>query len=425
MLDIKFLREQPDKVHDGARKKGADIDVEKILALDSERKKRLAEFESLRVQQKKEGESLRNLQGEERNKKQEGLRNLSETLRQLEQDVKETEEKLNRLLREIPNLPHESVPEGKDERENQVREYDERWSVPTKFNFRARDHIELGEALHLIDTKRAAKVSGTRFYYLMNEAVLMEFALIQWVMQMLVKEGFQPVIPPVLAREDIFYDMGYLPHSDVESYKTVLDELRLAATSEHTIGPLFKDEILDEKMMPQRFAGFSTCFRREAGSYGKDTKGILRVHQFDKVEMFSFVKEEESWNEHERILALEERIMQELNIPYRVVLMCSGDLGMPAAKKYDIEAWMPGQNAYRETHSCSNCTDFQSRRLNMRYRTAADKKIHFMHTLNGTACAVGRMLIAIFENYQKEDGSIVVPDALRSYMNMDMIRVKK
>lgn len=421
MIDIKRVRENPEKVRDGARKKGADIDVSEILALDEQRKDILRTFERLRVEQKKESESLRNLQGEEREKKQGGLRNLSETLRQLEQSVKETEEKLNQLLREIPNLPHESVPEGKDETGNvTVRP----WGEPPKFSFKPKDHIELGEALNLIDTKRAAKVSGARFYYLMNEAVLLEFALVQWVMQMLVKEGFQPVIPPVLAREEIFYDMGYLPHSDVESYKTVLDALRLAATSEHTIGPLFKDEILDEKMMPQRFAGFSTCFRREAGSYGKDIKGILRVHQFDKVEMFSFTKQEDSWSEHEKILSIEERIMQELKIPYRVVLMCSGDLGMPAAKKYDIEAWMPGQNAYRETHSCSNCTDFQSRRLNMRYRTKEDKKIHFMHTLNGTACAVGRMLIAIFENCQQEDGSIAVPDVLRPFMSTERIAPK-
>lgn len=422
MIDIKFLREQPEKVRDGARRKGVGVDVDRILALDNGRKKFLSEFEALRVVQKKEGESLRSLQGEEKVKKQAELKELSEKLKELEKYAKEAEENVNVLLREIPNLPHESVPEGKDETENVILRT---WNEPVKFSFKPKDHIELGEALSLIDTKRAAKISGTRFYYLMNEAVLMEFALVQWVMQILVKEGFQPVIPPVLAREEIFYDMGYLPHSDVESYKTVLDELRLAATSEHTIGPLYKDEILDEKMMPQRFAGFSTCFRREAGSYGKDIKGILRVHQFDKVEMFSFTKPEDSWNEHEKILSIEERIMQELKIPYRVVLMCSGDLGMPAAKKYDIEAWMPGQNSYRETHSCSNCTDFQSRRLNMRYRSAEDKKIHFMHTLNGTACAVGRMLIAIFENYQQEDGSIVVPEVLRPFMNTDIIKEKK
>ncbi len=415
MIDIKVVREHADTVREGARRKGAEIDVDKILALDGERKQCLAEFEALRVQQKKEGENLRQLKGEEKEKKQAELKELSEKLKNLEKRAKEAEENTGLLLREIPNLPHESVPDGKDETENVILRH---WNEPAKFSFKPKDHIELGDALNLIETKRAAKVSGARFYYLMNEAVLMEFALIQWVMNILVKEGFQPVIPPVLAREEIFYDMGYLPHSDVESYKTVLDELRLAATSEHTIGPLFKDEILDEKMLPQRFAGFSTCFRREAGSYGKDIKGILRVHQFDKVEMFSFTKPEGSWDEHEKILSIEERIMQELKIPYRVVLMCSGDLGMPAAKKYDIEAWMPGQNAYRETHSCSNCTDFHSRRLNMRYRTKEDKKIHFMHTLNGTACAVGRMLIAIFENYQQEDGSIIVPDVLRPYMSL-------
>jgi seryl-tRNA synthetase len=310
------------------------------------------------------------------------------------------------------------VPPGKDETENLVIR---KWGEPKKFDFEIKDHVELGKNLDLIDIERAAKISGSRFYYLKNEAVILEFALVMFAIDILTKKGFIPIIPPVLAKEEIFVGMGYLPQADLEMYKTTLDEFRLAATSEQTIGPMFKDEILREEDLPLRYVGFSSCFRREAGSYGKDVRGILRVHQFDKVEMFIFCKKEESQKEHELILSCEEEIMQKLSIPYQVVMMCTGDLGFPVAKKYDIEAWIPSENKYRETHSTSNCTDFQARRLNIRYRKK-DKNIEFVHTLNGTAIAIGRTLIAIFENYQQKDGSIIVPEVLRKYAKIEIIK---
>ncbi len=250
--------------------------------------------------------------------------------------------------------------------------------------------------------------------------MFLEFALINYALEILSQEGFIPIVPPVLAREDVLVSMGYLPQLDQEMYKTALDDMRLIATSEHTLGPLHMEEILESDTLPLRYAGFSTCFRREAGSYGKDIKGIFRVHQFDKVEMFTFCHQEDSPKEHDLMLNLEEQIVQGLGLPYQVVLICSGDLGFPAAKKYDIECWLPGQERYRETHSTSNCTDFQSRRLNIRHRVGKNK-VEFVHTLNGTAVAIGRMLIAIMENYQQADGSIVVPEVLRKYTGFDRI----
>lgn len=413
MLDLKFIRENIELIKEGLRKKQVKIDIDYLLHLDKERRDLLSQIEELRARQNQASKEIASAQGEDKKRKIREVKEVSTSLKSLEPKLKKREEELNNLLLKLPNLPDKSVPEGKDERENKILR---KWGEPPKFSFKAKDHLEIGESLNLIDVNRAAKVSGSRFYYLKGEAVLLEFALVFWVINLLRKEGFIPLVPPVLAKEEILEGMGYLPDADKEMYKTTLDGLRLAATSEQTIGPMFKDEILNEESLPQRYAGFSSCFRREAGSYGQDVRGILRVHQFDKVEMFEFCRPEDSLKEHEFLVSSEEKIMQELKIPYQVVVMCSGDLGMPAAKKYDLEAWLPGQNRYRETHSCSNCTDFQARRLNIRYRRQEDKKVLFVHTLNGTACAIGRTLIAILENYQQEDGSIVIPEVLREYM---------
>jgi len=423
MLDLKFIRENIELIKEGLRKKQVEVDIDYLLHLDKEKRDLLSQVEELRARQNQASQEIASAQGEDKKRKIREVKEVSTSLKSLEPKLRERAEELNNLLLKLPNLPDKSVPEGKDERENKI---ERKWGEPPKFTFKARDHLEIGESLNLIDVNRAAKVSGSRFYYLKGEAVLLEFALVFWVINLLRKEGFIPVVPPVLAKEEIFEGMGYLPDADKEMYKTTLDNLRLAATSEQTIGPMFKDEILGEESLPQRYAGFSSCFRREAGSYGQDVRGILRVHQFDKVEMFEFCRPEDSLKEHEFLVSSEEKIMQELKIPYQVVIMCSGDLGMPAAKKYDLEAWLPGQNRYRETHSCSNCTDFQARRLNIRYRRQEDKKVLFVHTLNGTACAIGRTLIAILENYQQEDGSIVIPEVLREYMGgMREIKYKK
>lgn len=417
MIDIKVLRENPEYVKLSAKKKQVNVEIDKILQIDNLRRNLLSDYENLRSLQNKASEEIVKLKEEEKKVKITQMKEIAREVKLLQDKIKEKDTELDKYLLTVPNLPREDVPEGKDENENVVVKT---WGVPPKFSFEVKDHIELGKIHDLIDVDRAAKVSGARFYYLKNESVLLQFALVQFVFEILNAENFIPIIPPVLAKEEVFYKMGYLPISDLEMYKTTLDNLCLAATSEQTIGAYFSDEILKEEDLPKRFVGFSSCFRREAGSYGKDVRGIFRVHQFDKVEMFIFCSTDQSEKEHQLILSCEEKIMQALNIPYQVVLMCSGDLGFPVAKKYDIEGWFPHQGKYRETHSTSNCTDFQARRLNIRYRDK-DNNIRFVHTLNGTACAVGRTLIAILENYQQEDGSITVPQVLVKYLGKSII----
>jgi seryl-tRNA synthetase len=418
MLDIKFIREHPDEVREGCRKKGVDFDIDRLLEVDERRRKILMEVEGLRSQQKKVSREIHQKMGETgREGEIHRMRDLKAQLRDSEKTLRPLEEEFNTLMRMIPNLPLSEVPEGRDETENVViREVGQR---PT-FDFTPRDYLKIAEDLDIIDTKRAAKVSGSRFGYLRGDSVLLEFALVQLAIDTLTQEGFIPVIPPVMLNYKAMDGMGYLTRGGSEVYHLERDDLYLVGTSEQSIGAMHMGEILDERDLPRRYVGFSTCFRREAGSYGKDTKGILRVHQFDKVEMFSFCEPEKSQDEHDFILAMEEKLVHILGIPYRVVQMCSGDLGDPAADKRDIDCWMPGMGEYRETHSCSNCTDFQARRLNVRYRArdgaSGGTKLRFVHTLNGTAYAIGRMIIAIVENFQQADGTVLVPDSLRRYM---------
>lgn len=408
MLDIKFIRENPKLVKEGVEKKNVRIDIDKILDLDKKWRKGIKEVESLRAAQNKFGkEDIK--RGQE----------IKTKVKKLEPELEKIEKELEVLLALIPNLPLKSAPVGRDERDNVVlREVGKR----TELKFSPKDHLELGEALDLIDVKRAAKVAGTRFFYLKKEAVLLEFALVNLAFDLLVKEGFIPILPPIMLKAEAAKGMGYLEQTDKEdAYYLPKDNLYLIGTSEQSIGVMHQDETFTEKELPKRYVGFSTCFRREAGAYGKDTKGILRVHHFDKVEMFSFCHPNNSVKEHQLLLSLEERLMKALKLPYRVMNIATGDLGRPAAAKYDIEAWMPGQNQYRETHSTSNCTNFQSRRLNIRYR-GKDNKLEFVHMLNGTAIATGRILIAIFENYQQKDGSIKIPQVLQKYIGLKTIK---
>ncbi|MDP1629709.1 MAG: serine--tRNA ligase [bacterium] len=414
MLDIKFIRENPEKVKEGLRKKKVKIDIDRLLELDEKRRVLLRRVEELRAEQNKISADK-----EAPKEKLEAARELKEKIDDLEYDLKEIDEEFNKIIMELPNLPLEGVPEGRDEKDNVIlREVGEK----PKFNFAAKDYLEIAQNLDLIDAERAGKVSGTRFGYLKREAALLEFALVQFAFEILTKEDFIPVIPPVLIKPESLRGMGYIDtESDKgERYFLEKDELYLVGTSEQSIGPMHKDEILKKEELPKRYAAFSSCFRREAGSYGKDTKGILRVHQFDKVEMFSFCHPEKSKEEHQFLLSLEEKLMQALKISYRVVQLCTGDLSRPSAATFDIETWMPGQNEgqgqYRETHSTSNCADFQARRLNIRYKNAQTGKNEFIHTLNGTAFAIGRMIIAIIENYQQKDGSVKVPEVLQKYM---------
>jgi len=402
MLDIKDIRDNPDKIKKGCQDKQVKCDIDRLLEVDNERRKLLQETEGLKSEQNKMGKD-----------DQEKAREIKGKIKELEPELKKIEQEFDVLMKQVPNPPLEGVPVGQDESANKVLRTE---GDKTKFSFNPKDYLDLAEELDIIDVKRAAKASGTRFGYIKGGAALLEFALIQLASNILSKEDFIPVIPPVMLSGKAMAAMGYLDKkADAEEmYHLEKDDLYLVGTSEQSLGAMHMDETFNEKDLPKRYFGFSTCFRREAGAYGKDTRGILRVHQFDKMEMFSFCKPEDSPEEHKMLLSLQEKMMKKLELPYQVVHLSTGDICAPSASTYDIETWMPGQNQYRETHSTSNCTDFQARRLNTRYK---DKDgVKFVHTLNGTAFAIGRMLIAIIENYQQKDGSIKVPKALRDYM---------
>jgi seryl-tRNA synthetase len=437
MLDIKLLRESPEKVKKGVATKNVDAGVvDEFLRLDEEWRQLQNLIDNLRAEHNKLSK-IRNL--EEAKKKK-------EEIKLKESELKEADEKRNAALLRIPNLPFDEVPVGGSEKDNVVmREVGEK----PKFDFKPKSYLELAEKLNLVDTERAAKTSGSRFGFLLGAAARLEFALVQLAIKVVTDRSllaklakknhlnikdlpFVPVVPPVLINKKSMSGMGYLERGAEEVYYLPADDLYLVGTAEQSIGPMHQDEVFEEKDLPRRYIGFSTCFRREAGSYGKDTKGILRVHQFDKLEMFVFATPEKSRAEHRLLLAIEEHLMQLLCLPYRVLNICSADLGDPAAAKFDIEAWLPGQNGgigeYRETHSTSNTTDFQARRLNVKYRPARDKKqdtndkkSEYVHMLNGTAFAIGRTLIAIMENYQTKEGKIKIPKVLQKYIGEKII----
>ncbi len=377
--------------------------------MDGKRRGYISSTESLQTEQNKLGkEDI------------EEARKIKAKIIEIAPSLEKTEKKFNDLILQIPNLPLDDVPVGKNEKDNVVvKEVGEK----PKFNFKPKDYLEIAEKLDLIDIKRAAKISGTRFGFLKKEAALLEFTLINLAFDILTKEGFIPIVPPVMLKPEMLERSGHLSEKDKpERYFIEKDNLYLAGTAEQPIAAMHLDETFEEKDLPRRYLGFSTCFRREAGSYGRDTKGIFRVHQFDKAEMFSFCHPEKSQKEHQFFLSCQEKLMQLLKIPYRIMQICTGDLGFPAAAAYDIEAWLPSENRYRETHTAFNDTDFQTRRLNIRYRNSKTKKLEFTHALNGTALAVGRTLIAIIENYQQKDGSIKVPKALQKYLKFEKIK---
>lgn len=418
MLDIKFIRNFPDKVKKGAQNKGVKVDIDKLLEVDKKRQEVLRALEDMRAQKNKATREI-GVTKEEKEKKKIiiKMRELDKNSDRLTKTTKKLDEEFDKLMLQIPNLPQEDVPTGQDERDNVVLK--EVGKKP-KFDFKPKDYMEISKNLDLIDIERAAKVAGTRFGYLKNEVVLMEFALIKLAFDILAKESFIPVLPPVMLKAEMARGMGYLEQNDKEeAYYLPQDNLYLIGTAEQSIGTMHAEETFREEELPKRYMAFSTCFRREAGSYGKDTRGILRVHQFDKVEMFSFCRPEDSIKEHKFFLELEEKLMQVLKLPYRAMNICTGDLGRPAAAKYDIEAWLPSENKYRETHSTSNCTDFQTRRLNIRYRTKQGQ-LKFAHTVNGTAFSQ-RPILMIIENYQQKDGSVLVPKVLQKYTGFKQI----
>jgi len=436
MLDIKFIRKNPNKVKEGCKNKRVEVDIKGLLEVDKKRRETLQALEDMRSQKNKANKEIQEAKNEkEKDKIILKMRELDKNSDRLTKTLKELEGEFNNLMLQIPNLPLADVPIGGDEKDNVVlRE----WGEKPKFDFKPKNYLAISENLDLIDVKRAAKISGTRFGILKREADLLKFALRDLTFDILMKDynppttssrssfderapGFIPLDLPVMIKPEMMQGMGYVERGEEEIYYLRDDNLCLVGTSEQSIGPMHANEIFEEKDLPKRYFAFTPCFRREAGSYGKDTKGIFRIHQFDKIEMFSFSHPEKSSQEHQFFLKMEEKLMQALKIPYRVVQMCTGDLGDPAASKYDIEAWLPSENRYRETHSTSNCTDFQARRLNIRYRAKAGK-LNFVHTVNGTAFAIGRTLIAIIENYQQKDGSIKVPEVLQKYLQFKEIK---
>ncbi len=414
MIDLKFIVDDPEKIKKGLAKKHVEADVDQIVQLYSERNEKLQKIEALRARQNEVSKLITSVDASEKAALLEEMKNVKEEAKTLEPEIEKLESILEDLALKIPNPPLDSVPEGGGEEDNKVvKTHGER----PQFDFTPKDHVELGKSLDIIDIERGTRASGARFYYLKNEAALLEFALIQHIIHKLSNKGFSPVIPPVLVKEEAMYATGFFPadRNEVYSVNPGEDNLFLVGTSEVPLTMLHATEILDGEKLPIRYCGFSACFRREAGSYGKDTTGIIRVHQFDKIEMYSFCHPDKSEEEHELIRATEEEIMQDLGFHYQVLNICGGDLGAPAAKKYDIEVWIPTQEKFRELTSCSNCTDFQSRRSKIRYKTA-DGKNEYLHTLNGTAIAVGRTLVAILENYQNADGSVTIPEVLLPYM---------
>ena len=415
MLDSQILKNNIEEFNENLKKRDIDVDTNLLIELDEKRRKAKFEAEQVRAEQNKLGKEIAKAENKEKEKLLKKAADLSESFKNLSEKAEKQEKLFLDSWIKIPNIVDPSSPVGKTDHDNKeikkVGEIKEYKSV--------KDHLEIGESLGLINVEKASEVSGSRFSYIFGDLVKIEFNLVSYVLDKLSNNGFLPTVPPVLVRENALFGTGFFPDDAEQVYEIPNDDLYLVGTSEVSLAALHGEEILEHKSLPIRYAGFSTCFRREAGTYGKDTTGIFRVHQFDKVEMFSFCDSDNSKEEHEYLLSLEEEILQDLEIPYRVVDVCSGDLGASASKKFDIEAWIPSQNNYREVTSCSNTTDYQARRLNI--RTKKEKETALIHTLNGTALAVGRILIALIENNQQEDGSVKFSDSLSKIIGVESL----
>jgi len=420
MLDIKLIRENPELVRTNLSKRG-DPQILKMLddliAGDRDWRQSLSKLNDLRHERRKATAdvAVAKKKGKTANGEISKAKNIDAEITKLEKQVDEFEQQIHGYLMRLPNLLHESVPFGKDENDNvEVK----KWGTPPKFRFPVKDHIDLGTKLDIIDIERAGKIAGSRFFYLKGAAVLLDIALVNLALDELATKGYTAVEPPYFMRRKPYE--GVVPLSDFEDvlYKIENEDLYLIATSEHPMAAMYMDEVLMSENLPLKLCGFSTNFRKEAGAHGKDTRGVFRTHQFNKIEQFIFCRPEDSWKLHEELLRNAEDLVQKLGLAYRVVNVCTGDIGTVAAKKYDVEAWMPAQNAYREIISCSNCTDYQTRRLNIKYRDKeGEAPKGLVHTLNSTALATGRTMVALIENYQQEDGSIAIPEALRKYMD--------
>ena len=415
MLDPRFVRENIQVVSDRLRDRGAAHDLSEFLETDATRRRLLTEVEQLKHRRNTLSEEVgqRKRQGQDAGPLIAETRELGDRIKALDEQVRRREEEIEALLLTVPNLPHESVPVGKDSAENlEVR----RWGEPRHFEFPVRPHWEIGEALGLLDFERATRMAQTRFAVLIGLGARLERALINIMLDLHTREhGYTEVFPPLLVNAAAMTGTGQLPKFAEDLFKTKDESLYMIPTAEVPLTNLHREEVLPPGTLPLSYVAFTPCFRREAGSYGKDTRGLIRQHQFNKVELVKFTKPEESWEELEKLTHDAETILQKLGLAYRVVTLSTGDLGFASAKTYDIEVWLPGQNKYREISSCSNYTDFQARRANIRFRR--DKKPEFVHTLNGSGVAVGRTVVAVLENYQQKDGSVIVPQALRPYMH--------
>ena len=414
MIDLRLLREDLESVKAAYAKRGGVAGVDDVVELDAEHRRLLAEVERLRAEQNRAQKAIGQAAADDRQSAIAEAKAISDSLKEIEPKQEDAAAALERAAASLPNLPHESVPAGLSEDDNVVeKEVGER----PAFDFPAKDHVELGESLGVFDGERAVKTSGSRFVYLTGPGAILELSLVRFAIDLLQKKGFTPVVTPILVREHAMYGTGFLPTDEHEFYVVERDELYLTGTSEVPLAAMHSDERFAADSLPVRYAGFSSCFRREAGSYGKDTKGLVRVHQFDKVEQFSFAHPDESWTEYDAIRANQEEILQALEIPYRVLVMCAGDLGSSAAKKVDLEAWLPGAERHMEVTSATNATDYQARRLQIRVKAEGGNR--YVHTLNGTACAVGRTIVALLENHQRADGCVAIPTALQPYTGFE------
>ena len=420
MLDPKIIKEKPQIIRDMLKARSVEFNFDELIDSDQKRREFILKTDELRKkknqiastisQKKKSGEDTSSILAE--------MKNISEELTKLEASQEEIEKKYSSLALTIPNLIHESVPVGKDETAN--REI-KKWGKIPEFDFKINDHIDISKNLDLVDLERAAKVAGARFYYLKNDLVRLNQSLIHYALDFLAEKNYSLIQPPYMINRQSME--GAIIADDFEEviYKIENEDLYMIGTSEHAIAAMHSDEIIEGKDLPLRYAGVSPCFRKEAGAHGRDQKGIFRVHQFDKIEQFVFARPEESWKEHERMLSVAEDFYQNLEIPYKVMLLSSGDMGKVSAKTYDIEAWMAGHNTYREIVSCSNCLDYQARRLKIRFREKTNEETQYLHTLNSTLIATSRVLVSIMENFQTKDGHIVVPKVLQKYMGKNII----
>ncbi|HOQ32134.1 MAG TPA: serine--tRNA ligase [Candidatus Hydrogenedens sp.] len=415
MIDIKLIRSDPDKVRESLGKRGKEIRLEELLEIDRIRREKLYQCEQLRAEQNRTGETIAQKKRQKENVDEllNSMSQIKQNIAQLEEELKSYDEQLEQILLTLPNLPHESIPIGKDSSDNRI---ERKWGEPKKFDFEPWDHVQLGEYLKIIDFDRAVKIAKTRFALSTGAGALLERALINFMLDVHTSQhGYKEVLPPFLVNSATMQGTGQLPKFAEDLFRVENFDLWLIPTAEVPVTNIHRDEILSDEMLPIKYVAYTPCFRSEAGSYGKDTRGMIRQHQFNKVELVKFTRPEESWDELEKLTKDAEHILQLLGLPYQVVTLCTGDLGFSASKTYDLEVWLPGQNCYREISSCSNFTDFQARRANIRFKR--DKKPEFVHTLNGSGLAVGRTAVAILENYQQPDHSVVIPEVLRPYMH--------